>query len=127
MLPLGWGHVLRALSLVYLLGILSQLAATWLAVGAGLPLLALAAVRIRIAEGTNLQETEGNMMDLINRARARALASRSIGRRIEGIRRVEGGGEIRRVEGGGEIRRVEGGGEIRRAAASARSADTPTM
>jgi hypothetical protein len=58
------------------------------------------------------------MMDLIKRARARALASRGIGCR------VEGGGEIRRVEGGGEIRRVEGGGEIRRLAASAASSDT---
>ncbi len=40
------------------------------------------------------------MMDLIKRARARALAYRGIGCR------VEGGGEIRRVEGGGEIRRL---------------------
>jgi hypothetical protein len=38
------------------------------------------------------------MMDLIERARARALAYRGIGCPIEG------GGEIRRVEGGGEIR-----------------------
>ena len=64
------------------------------------------------------------MMDLIKRARGRALASRGIRCRVEGggeIRRVEGGGEIRRVEGGGEIRRVEGGGEIRASRAATRS------
>lgn len=60
------------------------------------------------------------MMDLIKRARARALAYRGIGCPIEG------GGEIRRVEGGGEIRRVEGGGEIRSLAASAGSSDNLT-
>ena len=49
------------------------------------------------------------MMDLIKRARARALAYRGIGCR---------------VEGGGEIRRVEGGGEIRNLAASPGSSDT---
>ena len=49
------------------------------------------------------------MMDLIKRARTRALAYRGIGCR---------------VEGGGEIRRVEGGGEIRSQAASAGSSET---
>jgi hypothetical protein len=50
------------------------------------------------------------MMDLIKRARARALAYRGIGCR---------------VEGGGEIRRVEGG-EMRSLAVSAGSSDTLT-